>query len=57
MPKPVGQAHPGSAAQVVAVVFVLHDQGVPAQVPRGGVFIRQPGTDGQVDVDKDAHDE
>jgi hypothetical protein len=53
----VGQAHPGSAAQVVAVVFEAQDLGVPVHVPSVGVFIRQPGTDGQVDVDRAAHDE
>ena len=56
-PVPVGQAQPGSAAHVVEVVFEPQDLGVPAHVPAVGVFTRQPGTDGQVDVDRGAHDE
>lgn len=55
-PEPVGQVQPGSAAQAVAVVFELQDLGVPEHVPAAGVLTRQPGTAGQVDVDRDAHD-
>jgi hypothetical protein len=54
---PVGHTHPGSAAQVVAVVFRLQALGAPVQVPAVGVLTRQPGTPGHSDVDKAAHDE
>jgi hypothetical protein len=55
VPAPVGQVQPGSAAQVVALVLPLHARGVPVHVPAVGVSTRQPGTDGQVDVDSEAH--
>ena len=56
VPGPAGQVQPGSVAQVVEVEFKLQDLGVPAQVPPVGVFTRQPGTEGHVAIDKDAHD-
>ncbi len=56
-PEPVGQTQPGSAVHVLAVVFRLHARGVPEHVPALGVLTRQPGVDGQVEVDRDAHDE
>lgn len=56
VPAAVGQLQPGSAAQAVALVFRLQARGVPVHVPPAGVSTRQPGTDGQVDVDTEAHD-
>lgn len=53
----VGQVQPGSAAQAVAVGFALQALGVPVHRPALGVLTRHPGTEAQIDVDKDAHEE
>lgn len=56
VPALVGQLQPGSAAQVVDVVFAPHDRGVPLHVPALGELTWQPGSEAQVDVDREAQD-